>query len=67
MERNASLILDWAGQVKHAVWYLATGERLTSAGTISHRGRCHLLIQPAAWPYPEWLVGIKQGSALIES
>ncbi len=61
MERNASDVLSWAAEVGYSAWYLKTGERLLSAGTVRHRGRCHLLMQPQELPYPESLRGIQQG------
>lgn len=64
MSRNAALVLEWARSVSYATWYLSAATRIESPDVIQHRGRCHLLLQPAAWPYPEWLVGIKQSDAL---
>ena len=64
MAENASLVLAWAREVDYAAWYLREGIRITSPEPIAHRGRCHLLLQPADWPYPDWLVGIGQSAPL---
>ncbi|MEZ4374574.1 MAG: FkbM family methyltransferase [Polyangiaceae bacterium] len=64
MERNVELILEQCARLNYAAWYLAKGERLTGPAPVAHRGRCHLLLQPASEPYPEWLQGVAQGSAL---
>ena len=64
MEANADLILEWARRVGYAVWYMSQAQRLESAELIKHRGRCHLLLQPADWPYPDWLASISQSAPL---
>lgn len=56
--------MSWCRQLGYQAWYLAKGERLDSPAQTQHRGRCHLLLQPASWPYPECLVGIKQSATL---
>lgn len=66
MAKNADGVLAWCAAHDYAAWYLAQPQRLTDARTIQHRGRCHLLLQPASWPFPPWLEGIKQ-SAPLES
>lgn len=63
MAENAALVLDWVAANNYAAWYLGDGTRLVDVEKIHDRGRCHLLLQPAAWPYPSWLVGIKQAAA----
>ena len=30
MERNATLVLDWANELDYAVWYLSAGSRIES-------------------------------------
>lgn len=67
MARNAELVLDWARSVDYSAWYLSKAVRLESADAVATRGRCHLLLQPSAWPYPEWLVGIAQSATLPSS
>lgn len=62
MARNASLLLDWAARVGYSVWYLAHGVKLESPELVQHRGRCHVLLQPRDWAYPDWLVGIAQSA-----
>jgi len=67
MLRNATLVLEWARATGYAVWYLRDAVKLEIPEQIGDRGRCHLLLQPAAWPYPEWLVGIGQSARLPTS
>ena len=64
MQRNAELVLGWASSVGYATWYMAEAVKIDSPEPIKHRGRCHLLLQPASWEYPAWLVGIRQSSPL---
>lgn len=64
MADNTEKVMAWCREVGYQAWYLAKGERLDSLAQTQHRGRCHLLLQPASWPYPEFLVGIKQSAAL---
>jgi len=64
MAQNANLILDWCRQYSYTAWYLKDHAQLTSADQIAHRGRCHLLLQPATWPYPEKLKSIQQSAPI---
>ncbi len=64
MAANTESVMSWCRELGYQAWYLAEGERLDSPAQTQHRGRCHLLLQPAQWPYPECLVGIKQSAAL---
>lgn len=64
MEKNAEQVLSWAAELGYAAWYLSEAVKLETPSTIAHRGRCHLLLQPESWPYPDWLRGIKQSTPL---
>lgn len=64
MAKNAEGVLAWCAARGYAAWYLAQSTKLTDAQTIQHRGRCHLLLQPAALPFPSFLEGIKQSAPL---
>ncbi|MGH2361385.1 MAG: FkbM family methyltransferase, partial [bacterium] len=64
MVKNAARVLAWCEEVGFAAWYLADETRLEKPAQVGHRGRCHVLLQPSAWPYPEWLKGIKQSADL---
>lgn len=66
MERNAADVLAWCELHGYDAWYLSAGERLDDAGTIAHRGRCHLLLQPSNDPFPKIIKGVPQ-SAPIET
>jgi FkbM family methyltransferase len=67
MAINAAGVLEWCDSNGYRAWYLAEGTRLDSLSQIQHRGRCHLLLQPLDWPYPEWLKGIKQSAPLEDA
>jgi FkbM family methyltransferase len=64
MRENADRVLKWSSEVGYSAWYLAGGVALNTPDQIKDRGRCHLLLQPADWPYPSWLKGIPQSAPL---
>ena len=64
MAHNATQVLQWTRAAGYAAWYMSASARLEAPETIAHRGRCHLLLQPADWPYPEWLTKIPQSAPL---
>jgi len=61
MNENAKLVLDWCFKNNYLAWYLKKECILKTPDQIAHRGRCHLLIQPKCWDYPQELKGINQG------
>ena len=65
MVRNAEIVLDWARSVDYSAWYLSGGVKIDTPTPIAHRGRCHLLLQPSSWRFPQWLVGIKQSAEIV--
>lgn len=67
MESNAASVLEWCDSNRHQAWFLAEGARLQKPEQIQHRGRCHLLLQPLDWPYPDWLIGIKESAPLEDA
>lgn len=64
MKENGERIIKWCRGVSYAAWYMKEAEQLLDAHQIAHRGKCHLLLQPSEWPYPESLKQIKQGAFL---
>lgn len=64
MRENAEEVLAWCTSNEYRAWYMATHTELTEPAQISHRNRCHLLLQPKERAYPEWLRGIAQGSPM---
>ena len=64
MVTNAAKVLDWCKRVNYRAWYLKNEQELHSGEQIAQRGRCHLLLQPMDWDYPEFLRGIKENSPL---
>ena len=64
MVENAARVLTWCETVGYHAWYLADKIRLATPSQIQHRGRCHLLLQPASWDFPSWLSTIPQSAAL---
>ncbi len=65
MEVNVRNLLAWCSEVNFKAWYLKAHQELTDVAQVAGRGRFHALLQPSHWPYPEWLVGIAQGSTPI--
>lgn len=64
MRRNAEMIIEWCQANNYSAFYLKEHILLESAEQIMHRGRCHLLLQPIDWSYPEWLEVIPQSAKL---
>lgn len=64
MINNAEKILDWCNKTNYKAWYMKEGIQLKSPEQIAHRGKCHLLLLPFNWPYPDELKKIKQGAKL---
>lgn len=64
MLQNAKNVLAWCDGNDYFAWYLAKHHRLTRPQQIEDRGRCHLLLQFAEFPYPECLKPIDQGDPL---
>lgn len=64
MVQNARNVLDWCERVGYSAWYMTDRVIMDSAELISHRGRCHLLLQPKKMNYPEFLQQIMQGDAI---
>jgi FkbM family methyltransferase len=64
MKENGEAILNWCQSVGHSAYYLKHHTKLDSVDPIVHRGRCHLLLQPSDWKYPEYLNEIQQNDTL---
>lgn len=64
MRQNAQSVIEWGRSSGYEAWYLKEKIRLESPEQIEHRGRCHLLLQPASWSFPEALRTIPQSGAL---
>ena len=64
MKENGEAILSWCQSVGYSAYYLKHHAILNSVDVIEHRGRCHLLLQPADWKYPEYLHEIQQNDSL---
>lgn len=64
MSDNSDRILSWCTEAEYQAWYMKDAVRLAESRQIAHRGRCHLLLQPASWNYPDWLSEIRQSAAL---
>jgi len=67
MTDNARKVLDWCAHNAYRAWYCANKEELTDPEQIAHRGRCHLLLQPGTWEYPDWLRNISQSAPLSQA
>lgn len=64
MEENGNAVIKWANENGHKVYFLKEGIEIQSGKAIANRGRCHLLVQPGSWSYPEYLEGVAQGAPL---
>lgn len=64
MEKATDMMIMWSKKMDYKVWYLKSGEELTSGTIVKNRGKCHILLLPHEKPYPEYLIGIKQGMPL---
>ena len=64
MGQNATAILDWSTQVGYRAWYLKDHIELKNPHQIASRGRCHLLLLPAALEFPGYLLDIDQGDSI---
>jgi len=61
---DAERVLGWCEETSHAACFLMPHTRLHSADQISHRGRCHLLLIPAAGAYLPRLCRISEDSSI---
>lgn len=66
MTENAANVLGWCADVGFQAWYLKEHCLLKSTQLIQDRGRCHLLLQPTGWEFPEWLMAIHQSDDLAK-
>lgn len=64
MVENASKVLTWCANNDYTAWYLKEKTILLDVDMISHRGKCHLLLQPRGWSFPDFLISISQSDPL---
>ncbi|MBC7815006.1 MAG: FkbM family methyltransferase [Burkholderiales bacterium] len=64
MTENAANILAWCAAVGYRAWYLSQTVELTAPEQLHDRGRCHLLLQPQAWTFPDWLRNLQQSGPI---
>ena len=64
MLENATEVLNWCNDSSYTAYYLKEHEILYDPQSISHRGRCHLLLLPKGKVYPENLKTISQGAPI---
>ena len=64
---NAREVIRWSETVGYRTWYLKEHVALDDSKQVQHRGRCHVLLQPASWSYPTWLKGIQQSDGLTKA
>lgn len=64
MEQNATHVLNWCTSNKYKAFYLKDHLQITDASSISHRGKCHLLLIPIEQEYPNYLRSISEGDSL---
>lgn len=64
MKENGDAVIEWAKANKYKTYYLKDGIEITDGSDIAHRGRCHLLLQPESWEYPNYLRGVAESAPL---
>lgn len=64
MTDNAKKVLQWCAENGFSAWYMKEQMLLQKEDQIAHRGKCHLLLQPEGWSYPDFLVNIRQSDPL---
>ncbi len=64
MEKATEMMIAWSKKMDYKVWYLKSGEKLTSGEIVKNRGKCHILLLPSEKSFPKYLIGIKQGMPL---
>lgn len=64
MEKNMNTVLVWTKTNDYKAFFLVDGEEIVNGAKLAHRGRCHILVQPAIWEYPSYLIGVKESAKL---
>jgi FkbM family methyltransferase len=64
MVENATKVLAWCVENNYTAWYMKTYSELKDPTVLADRGKCHLLLQPTGWTFPEFLKSIQQGAPL---
>jgi FkbM family methyltransferase len=64
MRDNATQVIQWCRENAYTPYYLKDHAILESPEKIAHRGRCHLMLQPSTWAYPDWLRSVNQSDSL---
>jgi len=64
MEKNGDQVVAWAKMNRYRTYFLVDGIEMLNGAPIAHRGRCHVLLQPSTWDYPDFLRDVKEGSPL---
>lgn len=54
MAKNFADVLAWCDEMGYGAWLLRTGQPIQQPDALKPDND-HLLLQPAAWPYPDWL------------
>lgn len=56
MMQHFILLLKWCASVGYSAWFLPTHQRLPLQNIPD--ARCHVMLQPEGWLYPDWLAEI---------
>lgn len=67
MIENARGVLELCSQVGYKVWYLSRHKEIVSHVDLAGRGRCHLLLQPINWDWPEKIIRINQSAQIDQA
>lgn len=64
MKENGDAVVNWAKANHYKTYYVKEGVEITGGSAIAQRGRCHLLLQPESWDYPQYLKGVPECAPL---
>lgn len=64
MVENAQQVLQICSENNYSAWYLSRKTLLTDSQQLRSRGRCHLLLQPKSWEWPQSIISIDENTRL---
>lgn len=64
MKENGEMILSWCREFGYDAYFLKEHRKVTNAEPFCHRGRCHLMLQPSEWSYPDLIRQINESDSI---
>lgn len=61
---NARRLLEICASTGYHAWYLSRNVLLSDPEQLADRGRCHLLLQPVEWEWPDKVLSVKQDAPI---